>query len=61
MIPISVVVLWLLYLFVVLALLFGGGYFGYRRWGWRGGIGIFVLVLVTLTLLLLFAFAHTEW
>jgi hypothetical protein len=46
----------LILLVVVLLMLFGGGggYYGYRRWGSRGGIGIFGIVLIVLVCLFLF-------
>jgi hypothetical protein len=46
----------MLILLIVLLLLFGGGggYFGYSRWGTRGGLGIVgTVVLIALVLYLL--------
>ena len=38
----------MLILLIILLLLFGGGggYYGYSRWGTRGGLGIFGTVLL---------------
>jgi hypothetical protein len=43
----------MLLLIIVLLLLFGGGggYFGYSRWGSRGGLGIVGTVLVIAVIL----------
>jgi hypothetical protein len=45
----------MLLLIVILLLLFGGGggYFGYSRWGARGGLGIVGTVLVVALVLYL--------
>ena len=45
----------MLLLIIVLLLLFGGGggYYGYSRWGTRGGLGIVGTVLLTLVVLYL--------
>jgi hypothetical protein len=46
----------MLLLVIVLLLLFGGGggYYGYSRWGNRGGIGIFGVVLIIALIVYLF-------
>jgi hypothetical protein len=43
----------MLLLLIVLLLLFGGGggYYGYSRWGTRGGLGIFATVLIIVLVL----------
>lgn len=48
----------MLLLIIVLLLLFGGGggYFGYSRWGTRGGLGIFGTVLLIALILYLLGF-----
>lgn len=45
----------MLLLIIVLVLLFGGGggYYGYSRWGTRGGLGIVGTVLVIVLVLYL--------
>jgi len=45
----------MLLLIIVLILLFGGGggYFGYSRWGTRGGLGIVGTVLLIVVILYL--------
>ena len=44
----------MLLLIIVLLLLFGGGgYFGYSRWGARGGLGIVGTVLLIVVVLYL--------
>jgi len=45
----------LLLIIVLLLLLFGGGggYYGYSRWGRRGGLGIFGTVLLIVVILYL--------
>src|SRR4029077_20574361 len=46
----------LILLILVLMLLFGGGggYYGYRRWGSRGGVGVVGLVVIILLVLYMF-------
>jgi hypothetical protein len=46
----------MLLLLIVLLLLFGGGggYYGYSRWGSRGGLGVVGTVLLIAVLLYLF-------
>jgi len=46
----------MLLLIIVLLLLFGGGggYYGYSRWGNRGGIGIVGAVLIIMLVVYLF-------
>ena len=48
----------MLLLIIILLLLFGGGggYFGYSRWGARGGLGIVVTVLLIALILYLLGF-----
>ena len=45
----------MLLVIIVLLLLFGGGggYYGYSRWGTRGGLGIFGTVLLIVLVLYL--------
>ena len=43
----------LILIIIILVLLFGGG-FGYRRWGYSGGIGIGGILLIVLIVYLLF-------
>ena len=45
----------MLLLIIVLLLLFGGGggYYGYSRWGARGGLGIFGTILLIAVILYL--------
>ena len=45
----------MLLLIIILILLFGGGggYYGYSRWGSRGGLGIFGTVLLVVLVLYL--------
>jgi hypothetical protein len=45
----------MLILIIILLLLFGGGggYYGYSRWGPRGGMGIFGTVLIIVVVLYL--------
>jgi len=44
----------MLILIILILLLFGGGFFGYNRYGARGGLGIGGVLLVILLLWLLF-------
>jgi hypothetical protein len=46
----------MLLLLVVVVLLFGGGggFYGYNRWGYRGGLGIVGVVLLILLFVYLF-------
>jgi hypothetical protein len=48
----------MLLLIIVLLLLFGGGggYYGYSRWGNRGGLGIFGTVVLIVVILYLLGF-----
>jgi hypothetical protein len=50
----------MLLLIIVLLLLFGGGggYYGYSRWGSRGGLGIVGTVIVIALFLYLFGFVR---
>jgi hypothetical protein len=50
----------MLLLIIVLLLLFGGGggYYGYSRWGSRGGLGIVGTVLLIALILYLLGFLH---
>jgi hypothetical protein len=48
----------MLLLIILLVLLFGGGggYYGYSRWGTRGGLGIVGTVLLIVVILYLLGF-----
>jgi hypothetical protein len=50
----------MLLLIIILLLLFGGGggYYGYSRWGSRGGLGIVGTVLVIALILYLIGVLH---
>lgn len=50
----------MLLLIIILLLLFGagGGYYGYSRWGSRGGLGIVGTVLVIALILYLLGVLH---
>jgi len=41
----------LLLILVLLALVFGGGSYGYRQWGYTGGLGVVGTVLIILLVL----------
>ena len=40
-------------LIIILILVFGGGYYGYSKWGTGGGLGIFGTVLLIVVVLYL--------